>query len=295
MFPFDLRGPEFIVFYALFSAVVIGAVWILRRRDEAGTTAHIDATNPYLFACLRGGPVEVVRVATLALIDRNQLDIRRGEIRWGSRPWKDPRRPRIEQVVMRYFEQPGRFAAIARDRAVLAVAEADYEEELRRHRLVPDETARQRRRALLRIAVIFLVGVGGVKLGVALMAGRSNVLFLIVMMMVALYVGRRSLNPYRTRAGDDVLANIRSMFAGLRQRRSLLRAGSGSREMLWLTALFGAASLPTAAFPFIRDFHESSAIRAGTSCSAGGGGSGGGGASGGGCGGCGGGCGGCGS
>src|SRR5262249_15656495 len=111
-------------------------------------------------------------------------------------------------------------------------------------------------------------------------------LFLILLMLLALFVVWRSGNPYRARAGDDVLAGIRSMFSGLRRRAASLRPGSGSREVLWLTALFGVAGAPAGAFPFIGDFRDRTA--SGSSCgSSGGCGSGGCGGGGGGCGGCG--------
>src|SRR5262249_42728417 len=138
-----------------------------------------------------------------------------------------------------------------------------------------------------RIAVAIILGVGVLKLMVALAAGRGNIILLLTMMIFAPYFVRRGLNPYRTRVGDDFLASLRSMFTGLRQRRASLQPGSGSREVLWLSALFGVALLPAEAFPFIRDFRErySLEVRSG-GCGGGGGcasGSGGGGG-GGGCG-----------
>src|SRR5262249_26301359 len=155
---------------------------------------------------------------------------------------------------------------------------------LRRHGLIPDDSLREVRRALMLLAVAFLVLVGGGKLAIAIAAGRTNVLFLILLMLLALFVVWRSGNPYRARAGDDVLASIRSMFSGLRRRAAWPRRGSGSREVLWLPALFGVAALPAAAFPFIGDFRDRTA--SGSSCGSGGdGGSGGCGGGGGGCGG----------
>jgi len=291
MFPFDLPGPSFLKFYALFALAVIVAVYFTRRLYESGPTPQIDATDPYLFACLRDGPKEVVRVVTLGLVDRGQLEMSDRNVKWGPQARIDPQRPRIEQAVMRYFEPAADVSSIMEDRSVLSVAAADYEEELRRHQLVPDQTMQHSRRVLMGIAAALLAGVAGVKLAVALSAGRSNVLFLIVMTVLALYLAWRSLNPYRTPAGNEFLASIRSMFAGLRRRRSSLRAGSGSREVLWLTALFGVASLPATAFPFVHDFRERAASAGGGgdgSCSSGGGGGAGCGGGGGGCGGCGG-------
>ena len=42
MNPFDLRGPEFLLFYFCFSLVVIIAIVVLRRRAESGDAPRID-------------------------------------------------------------------------------------------------------------------------------------------------------------------------------------------------------------------------------------------------------------
>jgi len=146
---------------------------------------------------------------------------------------------------------------------------------------------------LLLAAVAVLIAVGGIKLLIAREAGRSNVGFLILLMAGSIIAVWKVSRPYRTPIGDAFLASVRSMFDGLRDRVSSLRPGSGSRELLWLTSLFGVSALPAAAFPFAQHFRKKtdSASGCGSSCGSGGDGGGGGG----GCGGGGGGCGGCGS
>src|ERR1700730_2306480 len=73
MFPFGLPGPRFLFFYALFAIAVIVALYFGRNHYESGSPPSIDLKDPLLFACLRGGPKEVVSVATLGLIDRGLL------------------------------------------------------------------------------------------------------------------------------------------------------------------------------------------------------------------------------
>ena len=104
----------------------------------------------------------------------------------------------------------------------------------------------------LMIALAALIGVGAIKLLVALSAGRSNVEFLIVLMILAVVLAIKVRGSYRTAAGESYLGSIRSMFSELQRRASEIRPGSGSRELLWLTALFGAAALPASAFPFVQ-------------------------------------------
>ncbi len=101
-------------------------------------------------------------------------------------------------------------------------------------------------------ALAALVGVGGTKLAVALAAGRSNVGFLIVMMLVAVVIAFKLRGPYRTASGDILSReHAQHVRAACRSALPAIRPGTGSRELLWLTALFGATAVPAAAFPFV--------------------------------------------
>jgi len=170
---------------------------------------------------------------------------------------------------------------------LLNLAATSYESRLQGHGLVPDASVERRRVLFLAVALFALVFVGGAKLWIALAAGRSNVIFLIILMVVAAIAAIKLANPYRTSLGNAYLASVRRLFSRLRDRATTIRPGGGSRDLLWLTALFGAGAVPVATFPFIRDFWPKQGSDGGSSCGSSGGG--------GGCGGGGGGCGGCGS
>jgi uncharacterized protein (TIGR04222 family) len=290
MFPFDLPGPDFLFFYGLFAIGVIAAIYFLRRHDESGPPPSIDLKDPLLFACLRGGPKEVVSVAILGLIDRGFLKAAGRTITRSSEAKPELVSRRMEKEVLSHFRQPAEIDAALKDASLLRVASEDYEEPLQRYQLVPDAHQLRVRFLLLMAALAALIGVGGAKLAIALSAGRSNIGFLIVMMAVAVLIAIRIRGPYRTAMGESYLASIRNMFAGLQERASNIRPGSGSRELLWLTALFGVAAVPAAAFPFVPQLWpkpaQASSSGCGSSCGSSGGG---------GCGGGGGGCGGCGS
>jgi len=286
MFPFNLPGPQFLVFYALFAVAVIAGLFFVRRRGEEGTLPPGGANDPLLLACLRGGPSEVIRIATLGLIDRGLLTVSGRTITRSANPEAVDRR--VEKEILKRSEQGADIDLILLRSAAQRIAKEDYEDQLIRLRLVPDSELANRRIRLMILALAVLLGVGGFKLFVALQAGRSNVGFLIGMMVIATIVVVHYSRPYRTALGDSYLESIRSMFNGLRERASTIRPGSGSRELLWLTALFGAAMLPSAAFPFVEElWPRASSTGGSTGCGSSSGGSG--------CGGGGGGCGGCGS
>jgi uncharacterized protein (TIGR04222 family) len=291
MFPFNLPGPQFLFFYALFAFAVIAAFYFVRRHYESGPPPSLDLGDPFLFACLRGGPKEVLSVAVLGLIDRDLLKVTGRTVTRSPDAKPEFVHRRIEKELLGYFKQPAEIDAALKDASLLRMASEDYEEQLRRNELVPSPEILRMRFQFLVAALAVLIGVGGIKLWVALSAGRSNVAFLIMMMLGAIFVAFRIRGPYRTAMGDSYLASVRSMFSGLHERASSIRSGSGSRELLWLTALFGVAALPTSAFPFVRQLWPKPAQAAssgcGSSCGGGGGGGCGGGGGGGGCGGCG--------
>src|ERR1700676_4468200 len=74
--PFDLRGPEFLLFYFFLSLLVIGGVVLLRRSDEDRDIGKPPIDDPYLVAFLRGRENETLRVATLSLVDRGLLTLK---------------------------------------------------------------------------------------------------------------------------------------------------------------------------------------------------------------------------
>jgi uncharacterized protein (TIGR04222 family) len=284
MNPFTLPGPQFLAFYAAFAAVVLLLLHFGRRLRESGPLPSIDLKDPYLFACLGDGSAQVIRVATVGLADRGLLKLSGGTAEtvlhdgFGA--------PRIERKILDHFRGGASLSSAVQSRELLDMAGIDYENRLRRFGLLPDAATQRARRRALALALLALVGVGGAKTLYALSIGRSNVEFLVILTVAATAIATRLWNPYRTRLGDDYLASIQSLFGNLRQRAASLRPGGDTRDLLWLTALFGVAMLPATAFPAIAHVWPRPAA-GGSSSSCGSGGSGCGGGGGGGCGGCG--------
>src|SRR5688500_12145161 len=75
MNPLALPGPQFLLFYALFALAVLLVLYFGRRTLEKGPLPTIGLKEPYLLACLSGGPAEVIRVASIGLVDRGLLTL----------------------------------------------------------------------------------------------------------------------------------------------------------------------------------------------------------------------------
>jgi uncharacterized protein (TIGR04222 family) len=288
MDPFTLPGPKFLVFYALFACVVVLTLYLARRHSESGPLPNLDIKDPYLFACLNGGVAEVIRIAVLGLVDRGVLQVSGGTLETAAGVSIRTGWSGIEKEILGYFTRPATLDAALKEARMLDFVSTNYETRLRSHRLVPDASDKRARHMLVAAAILALAAVGGAKLWTAWSQGRSNVGVLIVMMIVAAIAAISIANPYRTSLGDAYLKSLRSLFSRLRDRAATIQPGGGSRDLLWLTAVFGAGALPLTTFPFVRDLFpkRSSSSDGGASCGSGGGG---------GCGGGGGGCGGCGS
>jgi len=300
--PFDLTGPEFLIFYLGLAAVVIGVQVLWQRQSESRVAMKIDLADPYLIASLRGGDNEVIRVALVSLIDRGLLIVDGTQVKRADHASPDLMRPEIERELIKKCAKPREVSALFDDSQVNSACRK-YPETLQRARLLPDESQIQRRSARFWIALLILGGVAGIKIIVALGRGRTNVLFLVILMIVAIVLLAKTSFPRLTTAGAAILADVRTLYAGLKERAVSIRPGGATIDAMMLAAVFGVGMLEGEAFGYTKRLFPGARRSDGStwvsscssSCGTLGGGSSCSGGSGCGGGGCGGGCGGCGS
>lgn len=280
---FDLPGPEFLQFYFAFGAVVGIAAWaFLWAASRGGGRLPPLLTDPFQIAWLRGGPLEAARVAVVSLVDRGLLQVER------SRMTATSRRPRglhpIESALLaNCFNTGGEAAKVLSAASVRAACRAACEP-LIRLGLAPSDEEQRRRVVVAALAGLLVVGVGIVKLVVAIQHGRSNVIFLIVLMIVAVgfffWVGRPR---WRTGQGKRMLADLRRLLSG---RKSGIRGKPTTSELMLFAAAFGLSGL--AGYTELQAAYAGTRPQSsGSSCGSGSSSSGCGGGGGGGCGGCG--------
>jgi uncharacterized protein (TIGR04222 family) len=301
MNPFDLRGPEFLVFYAVLGILVTGAAAVLRRRSESATVATGPLLDYLRIAYLRAGADEALRVATLALIDRRLIEVVGDDRLKAVQATVPAGLPRTEQRLLESCKDATRASEILSDESLKVTVSSECEGQLVRAGLLPDEKVKSARTGLLFAGVFFLVLVAFLKILIALGRGRTNVGFLVVACLLFAFLVYRVTNPFRTLAGETMLADLRKLFSALQDRAVWMAIPSGGNDLALLAAVFGTGSLPVGVGYLERLFRKrdksstrSSCGSFGSSCGSGGGsscGSGGsscGGGCGGGCGGCGG-------
>lgn len=252
MNPFDLRGPEFLLFYIFFSVVVIALLIILRRALESGAAPRVDLADPYLIAYLRGGRDEAIRVAMIALVDRGLLESNGTRLKRvkGKSPMLVRRL--LEQLILEKFTEEAEAKEAFTYAPVVSAAEK-YEDELQSTRLLPDGATKERRLFLLLVAILALAVVAWSKVYIALMRGRTNVAFLIILSVIVIIIAICVSRPRLTARGSAMLKDLRNLYGDLRARASTINPGGSTIEAAMLAAVFGAAVLPASNFAFTRN------------------------------------------
>jgi uncharacterized membrane protein YgcG len=265
MNPFDLPGPAFLKFYIVFVAIVIAlGRWLryqLQQSEPPGrsTGRFTEGYYPregevYHIAYLRGGATELEHTARV-------LD--------ATRATTEPQ-----------------------DEPVRAPHAAQIENELEREGLILDSAQRGPFVRVMVVAVFLLIGVAGVKIGVALSQGRSNIGYLLVLTIALSAAAVIALRPPRvTKAGRTYLTWADGAHNGL---LSLVNQGRRTTpgEVALCAALYGLAPLTIEPVARLKSMLRAEAAKRDGGSASGCGSSSGGSSCGGGCGG--GGCGGCG-
>lgn len=299
MNPFELPGPQFLVFFLLFGAFILGLLVWVRRMGEPDPSVSVQLTDPYEIAFLRGGANEVLRLAATGLIDRGILQVDETKLSIADEGRGRVLRNPIERAVLDHFRSEKELRSLFSDGALKEPA-ALYPAHLSELGLIngTGERLQQWLMCLTAIAVLWLTAIVKIRMGIA----RHHPFSYLVMLSIAFTVGcfvvgfRR-----RTQRGERFLADMRTLFEPLRQRSGSFIPRSNNDEVLLMAAVFGVTSLPNSTYPYAHKLFAKSAgsggdagCGAGTSCGSSDGGGGSSCGSSGGCGG-GGGCGGCGS
>lgn len=253
--PFVLRGPDFLAFFICFFITLIIVLNELRKRSEAGQTKTFDlAKNPYEIAYLRGGKKHLIQSAAFSLLDRKLLKARDAKLRAIHRKITESLRSPLESAILKRFRKEDNVKALFTDPDILDCAE-QIGDSLRRRNLIPGEKQKSRRLMLSCFGLLLLWGMAGTKIHIALLHGKTNILFLIILSFVFSSILWKVINKLRTHAGDIALKRLKKMFSRLYVGRMNLRPHSPTDELVLLTALFGLSALPPTASAMINSLH----------------------------------------
>ncbi|MET3129922.1 uncharacterized protein (TIGR04222 family) [Oxalobacteraceae bacterium GrIS 1.11] len=254
--PLLLSGPAFLLFYLMFAALVCV---ILRERikrvEMRGKRAPLEmASDPYLIAYLRGGAHEAVKVATISMVDRSLLHFEGGKLRASSPNGVRLVQREIERELLTHYQAPGAPGAMLAGASGLRSC-IQYQKQLEESGLLVSAGSHSERRAPVVIALIALIGVGALKIMVALAHGHYNIGFLIVLCLLASIYPIWQLRRRGNWRGEAQLQDLRTLFGRLKSRAHRLPAGGASNEMALLAAVFGMDVLPATLFPFVKQLY----------------------------------------
>jgi uncharacterized protein (TIGR04222 family) len=250
--PFDLSGPDFLIFYGLLGILVLGGLFVAGWLSESGTLPRLDYSDPYLLAYLRGGEREVIRVAAVSLADRGLLKVHDEQLFGANEVASNLP---IERAILQRLTVATKFTTLFESATVRAACK-EYKDKLQQLHLLPDDKLSGARMNRLLLALVILLGVAFVKIIVATMRGRQNIWFLILMTVVLSYIAIRIYNPFRTTLGDALLSDLKTLFTPLKNRASMIHPGGATAEAALLMAVFGITALPRTTFPIVSQFEE---------------------------------------
>lgn len=296
MNPFDLRGPAFLGFYAVMSVIGFVVLYMAQRAMIFGEQRRVMAEarkhlrDPYLISFLRAGYRAVLHTMVFSLHQRKLLtDAGENLVATGSRESLKAVSHPLEFALLTHLSKAQTMSDLITDARLKATIES-YAEPLRESGLMADDDEFERRQFAFRLVAGVLVALSAIKIFVAFQRGHSNVVFLVLLTIVALAACYAIYRSPKTNAGRQALLDQQSMFGRLKLRVGMMAAQGSTNEAVLVAATFGLDALPKAEYPMAAILHHQS--RKGSSnCSSGCGsscGGGGGGGCGGGCGGCGG-------
>ena len=296
MNPLVWRGPEFLLLYAVVAMALLLWQWIRGQQREADVSAKAsrrpNLNDPYELAFLRGGKNELLRVATVSLIEKKLLavDLARKEpnVHTVHQGLADSTSNPVNAFLLHYYTTPKPAYQLlkATPTAHMTGLFDLYQRNLEKSGLLRNEDIRNGRASDTAVTVVCLLTLAGLKLAVAISGGHRNVGFLIMLAIAATiaacligFTGRL------TTAGQKSVEDMRVLCESLQHK-----SGLSPMDVTMLAAVFGIAALPAVGRPYGPKLYpqaSSSSSGCGSSSDSGGGGGGGCGGGGGGCGGCG--------
>ena len=155
MNPLDFTGPDFLVFYALYGAVICGGLWLLRLTAEPQMPDWAVPVDPQTIAYLRGGATEALRISAMTLLERDVLVLGPNDTLRAHAHHKLPAdASAIDRAVRDHFRGGASAARSSRDGSLALRAPAHAARPLEDAGLMPDDALRDARwRRLLTAAV----------------------------------------------------------------------------------------------------------------------------------------------
>jgi uncharacterized protein (TIGR04222 family) len=275
MNPLDMRGPVFLVFYLLVSGIGLFVMYLVSKglftnspRAPTGQARRL-LRDPYLLAYLRGGARQTLETLAFSLNRRKLLSsVGDNVVTTRSKEALQAVRQPLELALLSQCGTTRLAGSMLQDSALHRVVDR-YVQPLRDSGLIADGAELGRRLPAFIVIAGGLLALGATKIYVALQRGHTNVAFLIVLMLLALFLAVVAFRRRRTCAGDRALSDQQTLFARLRNRVQNLASDGATDEATLIAAAYGLADLPATHYPFaarLRRQNQQSSSDSSSSC-----------------------------
>ena len=277
----NMCGPDFLILYGAVIAVTLFVCWWLARScDRTGELPQLpfaEAPDPYEIAYLRGGENEVTRLVVFDLIQCGCLEVVEEPKKW----WQSKAEPQLAQVpnhpdwghlspiqreAFDSFASPRKASEIFAEVAIPSRIQRYchvYEERLQSEQLSCPAEVKSAALGFGLIGVAIVLGLGGYKLVAALGQGHFNVLFLLLMGLVASAILIWVCKPPRlSKRGKEYVAGLEQAFSGLKESGTIVSLSASTHDpaLLLSVGLFGVGVLAGTPFGYYEEmFHKGAA------------------------------------
>lgn len=224
----SMYGPYFLAFYGVLIAAAVGFLWILGRsidRTGAMPLPQIPATvDPFEIAYLRGQETELARAAVFSLINKGLIEFSesRNSVVRKKADASSERLTKIERITLDWIGGLRMTSEIFSEDGLLKQLEPyarEYRHRLERSNLLIGESTRNSYAGIKRAVLIVLLGLAGYKVLAAVMNGRFNIIFLLILGYLGyLAIKKISSLPRISKLGESYLSRLQLTFADLKNK-----------------------------------------------------------------------------
>ena len=255
MNPFDLNGPNFLVFYTVCGAVVCFVLYLLRLQEPQTPDGAVP-DDPQTIAYLRGGATEALRITAVTLLEQGALVLGPNDTLRTDPSHTLPRdASAIDRLVCEHFRTEESARSLFENESLALRVTAHLARPLEEAGLLPDDELRVARWSRLLTAVAALGTLAAIKIALALQRGHTNVGFLLIEAAIFGLVACRLTVRHRTPAGNRALDYLKHTFEETRHRTKPLEHPD-AQDIAIVAAVFGLAALPAASYANVEDLRR---------------------------------------
>jgi uncharacterized protein (TIGR04222 family) len=311
----SLDGISFLVLFVVFIVITLAALAVAKsnidKTDRLPIPAIPPEVDPFEIAFLRGGENELARSVVFSLVQKGVVEVvnseKSGTIRRMENNGDVRNLSAVEEVALGWVGTSREAKDVFGSGGLadrLQRHNAKYEIELANRQFLMPEEFKSKARKYGIAAALMIAGLGGYKVFAAILVGRWNVGFTIVLSLLAV-VGAISMGrlPRMTKLGKQYIERLQAAFEDLKLRSQAPYIAGGTHHgtmaqngfagvdpLLLSVGVFGTGILAGTMFSSYNDAfarqQAASSSGCGSSCGSSCGSGDGGGGCGGGCGGC---------